>query len=174
MVVREPTRSRFGRWAFAWGGWLLVLTGAGALAWFTLATSAEPETQSIEPKPPFAQVGRQGHDAPAWSLAFAPGASRLAWATATGEVWLQDLGTGRALPLQHGPISSAQSLAFSADGRVLAVAGYGRAVRLWDTETGAELSRRGTRRRRAGVSPSHRPGSCWRWAGRAAGASPAP
>src|SRR5262249_5097149 len=93
-----------------------------------------------EPKPPFAQVGRQDNDAPVWSLAFAPGASRLAWATATGEVWLQDLGTGRALPLQHGPISSAQSLAFSADGRVLAVGGYGRAVRLWDTETGTERS----------------------------------
>jgi hypothetical protein len=64
MVVGEPTRSRFGRWAFAWGGWLLVLAGAGALAWFTLATSGEPETQSPEPKPPFAQVGRQDNDAP--------------------------------------------------------------------------------------------------------------
>jgi WD40 repeat protein len=143
MVVLEPGRSRFGRWAIAWGGWLVVLAELGALSWFLIATSPEPETQSTEPNPPFAQVGRQDHDAPAWSLTFSPGASRLACATTTGEVWLQDLGTGLAHPLQHGPISSAQSLAFSADGRVLAVAGDGRAVRLWDTETGAEHSRLG-------------------------------
>jgi len=135
MVVREPTRSRFGRWAFAWGGWLLVLAGAGGLAWFTLATSSEHETQSPEPKPPFAQVGRQDNDAPVWSLAFAPGEPRLACATAEGEVWLQDVGTGRAMLLERGSMRSAQSLAFFPDGRVLGVAGHGSAVRLWDIET---------------------------------------
>jgi WD40 repeat protein len=143
MVVLEPTRSRFARWAFAWGGWLLVLAGSAAFLWFVIATSREPEPQSTEPKPPFAQVGRQDNDAPVWSLAFSPGESRLAWATAAGEVCLQDLGTGRILVLQHGPMSSALSLAFSSDGRVLAVAGRGRAVRLWDTETAMELCRLG-------------------------------
>jgi WD40 repeat protein len=139
MVVLGLTRSRFARWAAAWGGWLFVIAALGAPVWFTIATSTEPGTQSIEPKPPFAQVGRQDNNAPVWSLAFSPDESRLAWATAAGEVWLQDLGTGRALLLQRGPRSSAQSLAFSPDGRVLAVAGYGRAVRLWDTKTGTEL-----------------------------------
>jgi WD40 repeat protein len=121
----------------------LVLAGSGAFTWFAIATSTEPEARSTEPRPPFAQVGRQDNDAPVWSLAFSPGEPRLAWATATGQVWLQDLGTGRALRLEHGAMSSARSLAFSSDGRVLAVAGYGVAVRLWDTETGAELSRLG-------------------------------
>jgi WD40 repeat protein len=139
MVVPAPTRSRFARWAFAWGGWLLVLAGSGAIIWFHVLTSREPETQSTEPKPPFAQVGRQGNDAPVWSLAFARGAPRLAWATAAGEVWLQDVRTGRALLLERGSMWSAQSLAFSPDGRVLAVAGRGSAVELWNTETSTVL-----------------------------------
>jgi hypothetical protein len=58
MVVFEATRFRFARWAFAWGGWLLMLAGSGAFIWFLIATSPEPEAQSTEPKPPFAQVGR--------------------------------------------------------------------------------------------------------------------
>jgi hypothetical protein len=79
VVVLAPTRLRFARWAFAWGGWLVVLAGLGALTWFLIATSTEPETQSAEPKPPFAQVGRQDNDAPVGSLAFAPGEPRLAY-----------------------------------------------------------------------------------------------
>jgi hypothetical protein len=77
MVVLEPTRSRFARWAFAWGGWLLVLAGSGALTctWFLIATSTETGTPSTEPEPPLAQVGRQDDDAPVWSLAFSPGAT---------------------------------------------------------------------------------------------------
>jgi WD40 repeat protein len=140
MVVLEPTRSRFARWAFAWGGWLLVLAGSGALTWFLIARSTEPETPSPEPKPPFAQVGRQDNDAPVWSLAFSPGTTRLAWGTIAGDVYLKELAPGRTFHLQHGPAGSTRSLAFSPDGRVLAVAGQGRAVRFWDVETGTELT----------------------------------
>ena len=70
MFVSESTRFRFARWAFAWGGWLLMLASSGALVWFTTGTSPEPETQSTEPKPPFAQVGRQDNETPVWSLTF--------------------------------------------------------------------------------------------------------
>jgi WD40 repeat protein len=42
-------------------------------------------------------------------------------------------------------MSSAQSLAFSADGRVLAATGYGRSLRLWETKTGTELPGLGDR-----------------------------
>ena len=140
MVVLE---SRFARWAFARGGWLLVLAGAGALAWLASVTSTEPETLSTAPQQPFLQFGRQDNDALVWSLVFSPGASLLASVNAAGEVWLQDLGTGRALFLQHGNMGSRRSLAFSSDGRVLAVAGNRGGVRLWDTETGTELCRLG-------------------------------
>src|SRR5262249_49338069 len=51
----------------------------------------------------------------------------------------EELATGRTLHLPHGPAGSTLSLAFSHDGRVLAVASQGRAVRLWDAETGTGL-----------------------------------
>jgi WD40 repeat protein len=140
VVVLAPTRLRFARWAFAWGGWLVALAGAGALTWFLIATSTESETQSTESKPPFAQVGRQDNDAPVWSLAFSPGATFLAWGTIAGDLYLKHLATGRTLLLQHGPGGSTRSLAFSSDDRLLAATGNDNALRLWDTEAGTELA----------------------------------
>ena len=49
----------------------------------------------------------------------------MASATVAGEVWMTRLADGRRSLVQRGPISSAQSLAFSPDGKVLAVAGNG-------------------------------------------------
>jgi WD40 repeat protein len=57
----------------------------------------------------------------------------------TGEVWLKDLADGHSDRIQEGTMGSARCLAFSHDGRVLAVAGDGPAVRLWDVETRTEL-----------------------------------
>jgi WD40 repeat protein len=140
MVVLETRRYPFARWVIAWGGWVLLLGGIGAVAWFHIATSTKPETQSTATEPPFAQVGRQDNDGPVWSLAFSPGATRVAWGTIAGDLYLEELATSRTLLLQHGPAGSTRSLAFSPDGRVLAVAGQGRAVRFWEVETGTELS----------------------------------
>src|SRR5262249_44273647 len=69
-----------------------------------------------------------------------PIATRLAWGTIAGDVYLEDPATEGTLRLQHGPAGATRSLAFSPDGRILAVAGQGQAVRLWDVETGTELS----------------------------------
>jgi WD40 repeat protein len=143
MAFVNPARAEFARWAPIWAGWLLMLAGIGALAWFIIATPAERETLSTEPTPPFAQVNRMDNESPVWSVSFSPQDPRLAWATIAGEVWLKDLKTGIALRLQQGPMSSARSLAFSPDGRVLAVAGFGSGVRIWDSKLGTELSRLG-------------------------------
>jgi hypothetical protein len=122
----------------ALGGWLLVLAVSGAFVWFAIAIRTRPETGPADKERPLAQIGRRDNDAQVWSLAFAPGTNRLAWATISGDVYIDDLATGGTLLLQQGPKGSTQSLAFSHDGRVLAVAGC--AGRLWDVETGTELS----------------------------------
>jgi WD40 repeat protein len=79
--------------------------------------------------------------APIWSLAFSPGGRYLASASIPGEVWLQNVATGRASLLHDGPQSSARSVAFSPDGRVLAAAGSegGKFVRMWDVRRGEEM-----------------------------------
>ncbi len=75
-----------------------------------------------------------------WSLAFSAGDRHVASATITGEVTVKDLVNGQVLRLQHGPISSVRSLAFSSDGRVLAFTSGGTAVRFWDVDEEMELA----------------------------------
>src|SRR5262245_13272408 len=123
MVVFKSTRFRLARWAFAWGGWLSVLAGSGALIWFVTATSAEPEARSTAPEQPFAQVGRYDYHAPVGSLAYSADGSYLAAATLTGEVWLEQPATGRVVRLERRHGGSLQSLAFAPVGHVLAVVG---------------------------------------------------
>jgi WD40 repeat protein len=127
--------------ASALGGWVVVVAGIATATYYSAATEPEPEPGAppVETVRPHAQTARDVQGGSVWSLAFAPGDTRLASATVTGDVWLKDLATGRSTRVRTGPMSSARALAFSPDGRVLAVAGLGPEVWLWDLEAQTEL-----------------------------------
>jgi WD40 repeat protein len=121
------------------GGWVIVLSGLGAVAYLSTEAPADPEARPVEADRPHSQTARDGLGGVIWSLAFSPGDTRLAAASVEGDVWLKDLAAGLLTHVRSGPLGSSRSLAFSPDGRVLAVAGYGPGVWLWDVERGAEL-----------------------------------
>jgi WD40 repeat protein/tetratricopeptide (TPR) repeat protein len=91
----------------------------------------------------------KGHPFSVDLLAFGPDGTRLATASRDGTVKVWDTGTGRALVTRKvdGANRLTTNIAVSADGRCLATAGpsslgQGQAalVKIWDTETGAELA----------------------------------
>jgi WD40 repeat protein len=118
-------------------GWLVVLAAMGGVGLFAVAQSEPGKTASEEEGPVEAVEGDQ--DGPVWSLAFASGDAYLASATIKGDVRIKDLATGESRLVMNGSFGSSKSLAFSPDGRTLAVAGGGAAVRQWAMDTGTEL-----------------------------------
>jgi WD40 repeat protein len=121
---------------FASRRWQLSLAGLGILLGIAL-TDGDLESGAGGGKKPSAGAWQQDHEAPIWTLAFG-GSTRLASSTTAGEVQVTELATGVVRRLQD-PSRYAQSLAFSADGRILALAGNRPGVQFWDVETGIEL-----------------------------------
>ncbi len=120
------------------GGWVLVLGGLGIAAGFVHFAHDDPQASGAAGDRSSPQAALDADRSPVWSLAFSPDDTALASATITGDVWFEELNDGRRSGIQRGPMGTAQSLAFSADGRILAVAGIGPVIRLWDLEAGKE------------------------------------
>jgi WD40 repeat protein len=138
MADFEDSVGHIPSWTSGLAGWFVVLATLGGVG-FGVATQLEPGTTTTTEGGPAAQAAKDDFDGSVWSLAFAPGDAYLASATIAGDVWIKDLATGLSRRLVDGPLCSLKSVAFSPDGRTLAVVGGEAAGRQWEIDTGTEL-----------------------------------
>jgi WD40 repeat protein len=122
------------------GGWLLMaLAILGLATILEAALRADPDAPADGEERPFAQVACDDLQSPVWSLASSPDGAKLASATTSGDVWILDDAHGLRTMIPRGRMVAVRSLAFSPDGRILAIGGPGRVVRLVDVSSASEL-----------------------------------
>jgi WD40 repeat protein len=137
------TASHAGNPIARWASWLkvcvLVLAVLGGAIVFD--GGSEPKVGGVpgEAERPAGELDRDECGSPVWALTVSPGGATLGAATIGGEVRVIGLPSTPLLRLEFGSMSAARSLAISSDGRVLAFAGLGTSVSLWDIEEGRSL-----------------------------------
>jgi WD40 repeat protein len=117
--------------AFSHDGRLLAVATNDWIAIFDLQSQGSP---GYSVQSPLGDV---------WSLAFSPDGTRLAAAVgdhASGMAQVWDVATGQPLAVLQGHRHRVTGIAYSPDGRRLVTSSHDGSLRLWDAETGAELS----------------------------------
>jgi WD40 repeat protein len=116
---------------------LVALIALGGAAVVRTAWRADPDAATDGRV--FAQAAAFDLHSPVWSLAFSPDRDTLASSTVANEVWLIDDARGVRTVPRRGRMDAVRSLAFSPDGRVLAIGGPGQVVRLVDPSSASDL-----------------------------------